>query len=383
MIQNKAISLSSALVTAALLFASCSEKDSSSLSAPEQSTSQPSSTHAQEHSEAPKGWKPAPLVDPREKHLTKIRQLTFGGENAEAYFNEDGSKFTYQKRKGGTGFNCDQIFEFDLKTGKSRLVSTGKGRTTCAYYTKGGRRILYASTHLSGPNCPPEPDRSHGYVWPLYPSYEIFSVAVDNPKDLVQITHNPGYDAEATVCYKTGKVLFTSLRNGDLDLYVMNPDGSGVKRITHSLGYDGGGFFSASGKAIVWRGNHPTKEKDKQDYLALLKKNLVRPTRMDLFVADANGNNIQQLTDNGKANFAPFFYPDEKRVIFASNIDSPRVFHIYSVDIATKKIERITYSSRFNSFPMFSPDGKYLIFSSNRNNAKKGETNLFLAEWKD
>ncbi|HHI79975.1 MAG TPA: hypothetical protein ENK02_08335 [Planctomycetes bacterium] len=330
-----------------------------------------------------KAWKPAPLRDPREKHFRNIRQLTFGGENAEAYFNEEGTKFTFQKRKGGTGFDCDQIFEFDLKTGKTRLVSTGKGRCTCAYYTKGGKRILFSSTHLAGSDCPPEPDHSQGYVWPLYPSYDIFSVAVDNPGDLVRITRNPRYDAEATVCYATGKVLFTSLRNGDLDLYVMNPDGSGLERITHELGYDGGGFFSPSGKWIVWRGHHPKETKDKRDYLSLLAKNLVRPTRMDIFVSDSKGRNVRQLTDNGKANFAPYFHPDEKRIIFASNIESPREFHLYSIEIATKKIERITYSSRFNSFPMFSPDGKYLIFSSNRNNAKPGDTNLFLAEWRD
>ncbi len=369
------------LTALALVLPSCNSTQDPSGTQASKPTSLPSHSHGQ--GQTNQTWRPAPLHDPREKHLVHIRQLSFGGENAEAYFNEDGTKFTFQKRKGNTGFQCDQIFEFDLKTGKSRLVSTGKGRTTCAYYTKGGRRILYSSTHLAGPNCPPEPDRSHGYVWPIYASFDIFSVAVNNPKDLVRITHNPGYDAEATVCYKTGKVLFTSLRNGDLDLYVMNPDGSEVKRITHKLGYDGGGFFSPSGKSIVWRGHHPTTAKDKEDYRALLAKNLVRPTRMDLFVSDARGKNIRQLTNNGKANFAPYFHPDEKRIIFASNIDSPRTFQIYSIDIATKKIERITYSSRFNSFPMFSPDGKYLIFSSNRNNAKRGDTNLFLAEWKD
>jgi dipeptidyl aminopeptidase/acylaminoacyl peptidase len=386
MIRPKALmTLSSAafLLGFAIALPSCTGMNGDSGSSRSKPSSHQSHSRGHEKASQNKAWKAAPLSDPREKHFGKILQLTFGGENAEAYFNEDGTKFTFQKRRGDTGFECDQIFEFDLKTGKSRLVSTGKGRTTCAYYLKGGHRILYASTHLASPLCPPEPDHSKGYVWPLYPSFDIFSVAVNNPKDLVRLTKNPRYDAEATVCYATGKVLFTSLRNGDLDLYVMNPDGSGVVRITNKLGYDGGGFFSPSGKAIVWRGHHPTTAKGKQDYLSLLGRNLVRPTRMDIFVSDAHGKNIRQLTDNAKANFAPYFYPDEKRIIFASNIDSPRVFHLYSVDIATKKIERITYSSRFNSFPMFSPDGKYVIFSSNRNNAKRGDTNLFLAEWKD
>ncbi len=328
--------------------------------------------------------RPAPLHDPRERHLRNIRQLTFGGENAEAYFSFAEDKLIWQARGGGTGFACDQIFELDLGTGARRLLSTGKGRTTCAYYLKGDRRFLYASTHLGGPACPEDPDRSLGYVWPLYPDYDIFVAPVDDPARLTRLTRNPAYDAEATVNPVNGRIIFTSLRHGDLDLYSMNPDGTGLRRLTDRLGYDGGAFYSWDGEWIVWRAHHPETPEAKAEFRNLLAKGLVKPSKMDLWIAKADGSGKRRLTDNGKANFAPFFFPDGKRIIFASNMrGSGREFHLFAIDIATKEIERITFSSRFNSFAMFSRDGKRLVFASNRNNARPGETNIFLADWVD
>ncbi len=341
-------------------------------------SSQPSGSHrgARQHVKSP-------LHDPREKHLQNIRQLTFGGENAEGYFNSAGTKIIFQARGGDTKFDCDQIFEYDLATQNTRLISTGKGRTTCAYYHDGDKRILYASTHLQGDDCPPEPDRSLGYVWPLYPSYEIFSCPTGDPSQLIQLTDTPGYDAEATTCYANNRIVFTSTRDGDIELYSMNGDGSNVKRLTNRLGYDGGAFFSTDGKWLVWRAYEPQGEDEIREYKELLAKNLVKPSKMEIFVAKSDGSEAVQITKTGNASFAPYFFPDSKRILFASNIDGPRLFHIYAIDRDGKNRERITYSSVFNSFPMFSPDGKHVIFASNRANKKAGETNLFLAEWVD
>ena len=328
---------------------------------------------------------PAPLHDPRERHLTEIRQLTFSGENAEGYFDATGKKLVFQARKGDTGYDCDQIFEFDLESGKRQRISTGKGRTTCAYYHAGNRRILYASTHLAGAGCPPEPSRAHGYVWPLYKSFDIFSVSREDPKDLIRLTDTPGYDAEATVCPANGRIIFTSVRDGDIELYSMNDQGKNVHRLTHRLGYDGGAFYSNDGKQIVWRAMYPETDKAKADYKELLSRGLVRPTTLELWVAKADGSDAKQLTHNGRANFAPYFFPDAKRVIWAGNLDpeKPRDFHLYAIRTDGTGQERITFSSRFNSFAMFSPDGKYLVFASNRANKKVGDTNLFLAKWVD
>ena len=323
----------------------------------------------------------APLHDPRETHLANILQLTFGGENAEGYFDSKAKRMVFQARRGKWGFDCDQIFEMDLDTLKTRRISTGKGRTTCAFYLEGDERILFSSTHLDSLDCPTEPDHSQGYVWPIYASYDIFIAQRDDPTKLTRLTKSEGYDAEATVCAATGRIIFTSTRDGDLELYSMKDDGTDVKRLTNSVGYDGGGFFSPDGKQIVWRANHPSNAQEEADYKRLLGNGLVRPTKMEIWVADADGSNARQITKNGKANFCPCFFPDGKRVIFAANLEGPRNFHLYTMNTDGSGLERVTYSSGFNAFAMFSADGKKLIFASNRHNAKRGETNLFIADW--
>lgn len=316
---------------------------------------------------------------PQETHLRNVRQLTFGGENAEAYFSADGKKLSFQSTRDGR--QCDQIYTMNIDGSDVRLVSTGKGRTTCAYFLPNGKRVLYSSTHLGSTECPPRPDFSKGYVWAVYPSFDIFTVKPDG-SDLKQLTNTPGYDAETTIS-KKGKLVFTSMRDGDLDIYTMDANGKNVRRLTNELGYDGGPFWSYDGKQIVYRANHPQSAKEKADYQELLKHNLIRPTTLEIWVMNADGSNKRQVTHNGKANFAPYFFPDGRRVIFASNMADPkgRDFDLYKINVDGSGLERITYNDTFDGFPMFSPDGRKLVFASNRNAQTPGDTNLFIADW--
>jgi Tol biopolymer transport system component len=324
------------------------------------------------------------LIFPNEKHFAKVRQLTREGENsAEAYFSfeKQPQRLIFQSTRDQ--FQCDQIFTLDLNSdAPPKLVSTGKGRTTCAYFFKDGKHILFASTHLGGEACPPSPDYSRGYVWALYPEYDIF-VAKDDGSDLRQLTNTPGYDAEATVSPDGKKIVFTSLRDGDLDIYTMNIDGTDVRRLTNTPGYDGGPFFSPDGKQIVYRASHPQAPQELADYQTLLKENLIRPSQLEIFVMNADGSNQRQITSLGAASFAPFFHPDGKRIIFASNYADPkrRNFDLYLIDAGGGNPERITYCEDFDGFPMFSPDGKKLVFCSNRNAAAPRQTNVFIADW--
>ncbi len=308
-----------------------------------------------------------------EKHFKNIRQLTFGGQNAEAYFSSDGTKLIYQATVPGAA--CDQQYTLDLRTGESRRVSSGKGRTTCGYFVPPkDDRITYSSTEAAGPECPPPPDRSGGYVWAVYPSYDVYEANADG-SNAHRITTTPGYDAEATWCAKGGKFVFTSDRDGDLDLYEMDEKGT-VRRLTNMPGYDGGAFYNADCTEIVFRGYHPTGAQ-LDDYRSLLAKGLVRPTVMELFVMNADGSNVRQVTHNGAANFCPYFHPDGKRIIYSSNVGDPkgREFDLWLDS------ERITTAPGFDGFPMFSPDGKLIVWASNRANPESHETNLFIAEW--
>ncbi len=326
-----------------------------------------------------------------EKHFKNVRQLTFGGDNAEAYFGFDNEHISFQRTNPKEGLQCDQIFFGKLPEKQEekfsyKLVSTGKGRTTCAYLMPDKKHVLYASTHKAADSCPPVPDRSviKKYVWPIYDSYDIF-VADLNGKITRQLTTEPGYDAEATISPKGDKIIFTSMRNGDLDLYVMDIDGKNVKQITHELGYDGGAWFSPDGKKIVWRASRPTTDEEVREYKELLGQGLVMPTHMEVFVANADGSDVQQVTHLGKANWAPNFMPDGKRIIFASNHEYERgfPFNMYIINPDGSGLEKISHDGGFDAFPMFSPDGKKLIFSSNRNNGGGHDTNLFICDWID
>ena len=331
------------------------------------------------------------LIYPQEKHLKNVKQLTFGGDNAEAYFSFDNKKITFQATNKAWGDSCDQIYTSELsrsnmKQSKPALISTGTGRTTCSYFMPGDSTIIYASTHLVDKACPPVPPRrSDGkYVWSIYPSFDIF-VADLNGKILKQLTNTPGYDAEATVSPKGDKIVFTSMRSGDLELYTMNIDGSNVKQITSGLGYDGGAFFSPDGSKLIFRASRPQTPEDIKTYKDLLAEGLVMPTKMELFTCNADGSELKQLTHLGNANWAPFFHPSGKKIIFSSNHKATRgiPFNLYMIDIDGSNLEQITYDGFFDAFPMFSFDGKKLIFSSNRNNNGTHETNLFIADWID
>jgi TolB protein len=317
---------------------------------------------------------------PNEKHLSNVKQLTFGGENAEAYFSGDGSHLIFQSKR--ENLECDQIFTMRTDGSELKMVSTGKGRTTCSYFYPHKDSILYASTHLGDAKCPPRPDFSKGYVWPIYPSYDIFSAKSDGSQ-LKQLTKTPGYDAEATISTDGKRVVFTSMRDGDLDIYTMDADGGNVKRVTSELGYDGGPFFSSDGKQIVYRAYHPKTPEQIARYKQKLAENVIEPTVFELWVMNADGSNKRQVTQLGAASFAPYFFPDGKRIIFASNMNDPkgRNFDLYTINVDGTGLERVTFNESFDGFPMFSPDGKKLVFASNRNAATRGDTDVFIADW--
>ena len=327
------------------------------------------------------------LVLEGETHFKNIRQLTNGGDNAEAYFSFDNQKAVFQSNYDGWGVQCDQIFYFDIAkddliSNKPKMLSTGKGRTTCSYFMPGDTTILYASTHLGGEACPPEPSREEGYVWPIYKDFDIF-VANLKGEIIDTLTNSPGYDAEATISPQGDKIVFTSTRSGDLELWTMNLDGSDKKQVTSGLGYDGGAFFSPDGTKLVFRASRPKTAEEQKEYKDLLAKNLVKPTNMELYICNVDGSDLKQITHLGNANWAPFFHPSGEKIIFSSNYQSERgfPFNLYMINVDGTGLEQITYDDQFASFPMFSYDGKKLMFSSNRNNGGTRNTNLFIADW--
>lgn len=317
-----------------------------------------------------------------ERHLSNIKQLTFGGENAEAYFSSDGKQLIFQSKRAELG--CDQIFTMNSDGSGVRMISNGEGRTTCSYFLKGGKSVLYASTHGGNKKCPPNPDFSKGYVWAVYPDYDIY-MSSPSGKNIRPLTRTPGYDAEATVSPNGKKIVFTSERDGDLELYSMDINGKNIKRLTHEVGYDGGAFYSPDSKQIVYRGSHPTTPEDIKKYKDLLAQHLIVPTTFEVWVMKSDGTNKRQVTHLNAASFAPFFTPDGKRIIFCTNYfdSSPRKrnFDLALINVDGTGLERVTYNESFDGFPMFSPDGKKLVFASNRNAAKTGDTNVFIADW--
>jgi TolB protein len=321
---------------------------------------------------------------PQETHLQNVRQLTFGGENAEAYWSFDNTMLTFQHTDKPRGLMCDQIFTINPADTSKQLISTGKGRTTCSFFMPGDSQIIYASTHLSADSCPAEPVHVHGkYLWPIYSSYEIF-IADRKGNIIRQLTKNNFYDAEAVLSPKGDKILFTSDRSGDLELYTMNLDGSNVKQITNELGYDGGANFSPDGSQIIWRASHFDADSERVEYKDNLKKHLVSPMKMELFIANADGSNRKQLTALGGANWAPGFDPSGKKVIFSSNHVTKAIpFNLYMINTDGTKLEQITHDKVFDAFPMFSYDGKKLVWCSNRHNGGTRETNIFVADWKE
>jgi Tol biopolymer transport system component len=322
---------------------------------------------------------PSPITIPQERHLRNIKQLTNGGENAEAYFSFDGARLSFQSTRDGHA--CDQIYSMKIDGSDLHMISTGKGRTTCSFYYPDGKHMLYASTHLAGDACPTMPDVGPVYAWGVFAGYDIFRADADGT-NLVRLTNTPGYDAEGTIA-KDGRVVFTSVRDGDMEIYSMNGDGTDVRRLTHLPGPDGGPFFSPDGTKIVFRGRHPGPGPELDDYFALLKKAVWEPKELEIFVMDRDGSNLHQVTKFSSANWAPYWTPDGKKIIFASNMKDPkgRDFDIFLVNLDGTGLEQVTFNPTFDGFPMFSPDGTKLVFASNRHDAKDGETNVFIADW--
>lgn len=324
----------------------------------------------------------------QEAHLKNVKQLTWGGDNAEAYFSTDSKQLVFQATNPAWGTNCDQIYTMDahkgLEPGQTpQPVSTGKGKTTCSYFLPGNQEIIYASTHLQMDTCPTVSRVVNGkYVWAIHPEFDIF-VADLNGNVLRQLTNEPGYDAEATVSPDGTKIVFTSTRSGDLELWTMDIDGSNLHQVTNELGYDGGAFFTPDSKGLVFRASRPKTPEEVATYKELLAQNLVQPVALEIFVCDLDGGNMRQVTQLGGANWAPFMHPNGKEIIFASNhhSESGRQFNLFKINVDDTGLEQITYDEGFDSFPMFSYDGKYLVFASNRFNGGNHDTNVFIAEW--
>jgi len=326
-------------------------------------------------------WQPGEeLRLPSETHLANIRQLTFGGENAEAYLSFGGDRLIFQSTRDS--LQCDQIFSMTLDGGNVTMVSTGAGRTTCSYFLPGDTSVLYSSTHGHGAGCLEKPDYSLGYVWPVYRAYDIWTRDLKGGEPRI-LSASDGYDAEATVSPRGDRIVFTSSRDNDLELYSMNTDGSDVVRLTHEIGYDGGAFYSADGSKIIYRSHHPSDSAGIADFQRLLAAGLVRPSVMEIQIMNADGSGKKQLTDFGAASFAPYFHPDGKQIVFASNMKDPkgRNFDIFLMKIDGSGLEQVTFNDSFDGFPVFTADGRHLIFSSNRNAAIEGETNVFIADW--
>ncbi|MEO6443989.1 MAG: hypothetical protein ABIZ91_17950, partial [Gemmatimonadaceae bacterium] len=292
---------------------------------------------------------------------------------------------TFQSTREGR--TCDQQYVVRVDgTGLTR-VSNGLGKTTCGWFLPDGKRLFFASSHAHDSLCPPRPDPSAGYVWGL-DRFDIYTVDRDG-SDLKRLTNYDVYTAEGVLSPDGKKIVFTSLKDGDLEIYTMNVDGSDVRRLTHTPGYDGGPWWSPDGTKIVYRAHHPADSTQLAEYRALLARNMIRPSRVELFVMNADGSDQRQVTALGGANFGPSWSPDGRKIIFSSNHVAPRSgnFDLYLVDAnatraAQGQVEQVTFSPVFDGFPMFSPDGTKLVWASNRHDDKPNETNLFIADWK-
>ncbi|MCZ6598273.1 MAG: hypothetical protein O7B99_11590, partial [Planctomycetota bacterium] len=331
----------------------------------------------------------APLIEPREEHFVHLWKVTSGGNNAEAYWSFGDDRLVLQRSNEDEDVPCDRIYLTDPDGGGLLQLSSGAGVTTCGFFLPGDEQVLFASTHAGMEGCPPPTDHSRGYVWPIHAEYDIWvrDLASD---DLRRFTDVPGYDAEATISPQGDRIVFTSTRSGDLELWTSDLEGGDLRQVTDRLGYDGGAFFSHDGSKLVFRATvfAPEAEAEEQaTYRELLADWLVRPHALELFVVDADGSNRRQVTNLGQANWAPYFFPSDERILFASNYHDPDPsdginFDLFAIDEDGTDLEQITFYDGFDSFAMFSHDGRYVAFASNRGGSEEGETNVFVAAWR-
>jgi TolB protein len=347
---------------------------------------------ASEPKEAPYNPEADSLKYAEEVHFQNVRQLTFGANNAEAYWGFEDTKLIFQSDNPAWGADCDQIYYMDTTTPKDenfmpKMISTGMGRTTCSFFLPGDTTFVYGSTHLGNKECPAVPERGPGgaYVWPIYEDYDIFKANLDGEIIANLTPDSPGYDAEATLSPDGTKIVFTSMRTGDLELFIMNTDGSDVFQITDELGYDGGAFFSPDGTQLVFRSSRPKTPEEIEKYTSLLEQGLVEPTDMELYVVNIDGTGLRQITDLGNANWAPYFHPSGEKILFSSNHASERgfPFNLFMINVDGTGLKQVSFDATFDSFPMFSYDGKKVVFASNRFNGGDRSTNVFIADWVD
>jgi len=323
-------------------------------------------------------------IEDRKMSIENVKQLSFQGDNGEAYFNSDDSKVIFQSKRNNN--NCDKLYIVDINGNNLTEFVANDGAFTCAYFSLDDRYIFFSSTMHLGSECPeiykdPNPRK---YIWPLR-DYEIFRY--DNGA-VKQLTNYSGYNAETTTHPFEEKVIFTSLRDGDINLFEMDYNGENVKQITSEYGYDGGAFYSPNGENIVWRAWYPTSDEEISMWKNNLAKKFIESVPLDIYVAKNDGSEKQRLTSNGATNWAPSWHPDGKHIVFSSNMDDWREdynaygsnFELYMINIATKTLTRLTNNDTFDSFSVFSKNGKKIVFSSNRDAENPRNTNIFIAD---
>lgn len=314
-----------------------------------------------------------------EDHLTKIKQLTFSGENTDASFSSNNTEIIFQSTRDS--LRCDAIFKMNSDGSDISQISSGKGIASSANIAPSNDTVIYSSTHVIDYQCPPKPEFSKDYIWLLYSDYDLFTIS-STGGGTERLTNSKSYDGGAVYSPKGDRIVFSSSRTGDYELFIMNADGSKVKQLTHEKGFDGDVVFSPDGKNIVWRASRP-KGDALHDYRYQMSQGLIKTGKFELFMMKLDGGKPIQLTRNQAANFSPTFNPNGKEIIFSSNMSQKdgRNYDLYTLNIKTRKLERITYYSGFDGFPEFSSDGKKLMFTSSRNFRYKAEKNIFTADW--
>ena len=327
---------------------------------------------------SPPGLPPAEVARLEARHLTNIRQVTFGFNKAgEGYFSPDGKSIIFQAvpnlpptilhtpKPDEDGY---QIYSAVLESDTpAKLVSTGQGRCTCAYFSPDGKSILFASTHLSpsteaAASKGPAYSRTERYRWEFPETMDIFRADLDG-KNLVRLTDTRGYDAEGSYSPDGKQIVFTSFRDGDAEIYLMDADGKNARRITRSPGYDGGPFFSPDGKKILYRSDRKGND------------------LLQVFINNTEGTAEKALTQNEFVNWGPYFHPDNRHIIYATSKHGHANYELYLMDVETGSEERITYQEGFDGLPVFSPDGRRLMWtSSGRNTDRKSQ--LFIADFR-